>query len=297
VNRQSKKPPHPIDDSRFTIHGFLPIAFLSDWQVSAGDLSESLGPALFGLAALASVWVFHDARRREGFGARAIWAWALLTLPFPPAVLPLYLAARLYARRAGAGEAEGEEGEEKESNRAAGEGEQAEGSDSGGGEDGAAAGGETATAAALGFAPTLLYAALLLLGGGLYFYADYRSFEAHLARAERAKLRQRPDATIGEYRAALRVREDGHTRKLLGLELLQSGRHEEALAELLAAARAGEPDDALAPHLAAALYALGRRGEAADADRRFLAGPSCARPAPEPLCETARARTASVGER
>ena len=318
VNRQSKKPALKVGGSWLTVRGFLPVVFSGDWQVYASDLTESLGPALFGLAALASVWVFHDARRREGFGARSVWAWALLALAFPPAVLPLYFAARLYTRRTGAetspGEAGGEEEGEEESDGEAGDGSAAVGardaldagarpegegaaeSDSGGGESGAAGEGkpEGETAARPGFAPTLLYAALLVLAGGLYFYADYRSFDAHLTRAEWAKLRHRPDAAVGEYRAALRLREDGHTRKLLGLELLQAGRHEEALAELLAAERAGEPDDALAPHLAAALYALGRRNEAADAYRRFLAGPSCTRPAPDALCETARARVAAA---
>ena len=306
-----------------TLHSAL-CTFFADWQVTAGDWSESLGPALFALAALASAWVFHDARRREGFGPRAVWAWALLTLLFPPAVLPLYLAARLYTRRAGAGEPGDEEGR-AESEPGAGEGVAAEGADApsadavrqddegaggadggqadgsepGGGETGAGEEAEpaTATAAGRGFAPTLLYTAALALAGGLYFYADYRSFEAHLARAERAKLRRRPDVTVGEYRAALRVREDGHTRKLLALELLQQGRHEEALAELLAAARAGEPQEGLDLHIASALSALGRRAEASAAYRRFLSGPSCAKTLGDEACEAARARLAPAGPR
>src|SRR3712207_8457725 len=31
------------------------------------------------------------------------------------------------------------------------------------------------------------YAALVLLAGAVYFYVDYRSFDGHLARAERAR--------------------------------------------------------------------------------------------------------------
>lgn len=294
-----------------TLHSAFCIS-AGDWQVSAGDLSESLGPGLFILAALASVWVFHDARRREGFGARPAWAWALLALLFPPAVLPLYLAARLYTRRAAAAgpAAEAAGGEDKEDVGEAGEGGVGEagedegggdgggeaGSDSGGGEGVAPPAGEAGARgpATPGFGPTLLYAAVLVLAGGLYFYADYRSFEARLARAEWAKVRHRPEAAVAEYRAALRVREDGRARKLLGLELLQLGRHEEALAELLAAARAGEPQESLDLHLASAYQALGRRDEAAAAYRRFLSGPACAKTLGEVPCEAARARAAAA---
>jgi tetratricopeptide (TPR) repeat protein len=140
------------------------------------------------------------------------------------------------------------------------------------------------------FAPPLLYAAALALAGAAYFFADYRSFDARLARAERAKLYQRPEEAIREYRAALGRREDAHTRKLLGLVLLQTNRAEEALAELLVAARAGGSDETLPFHTAEALEALGRHPEAAENYRRFLAGPLCARARPEARCAAADAR-------
>jgi tetratricopeptide (TPR) repeat protein len=290
-----------------TLHSALRTS-LGEWQNSAGDLSEAVGPALFGLAALVSAWVFHDARRRAGFGARAVWAWALLTLLFPPAVLPLYLAARLFTRRAGAEtspsieSAEGLEaiagGELKAANSPANEGGADAERENEGAADSGSDEGETferdesaqASRATAKLGPTLLYASVLVLAGGLYFYADYRSFDAHLARAVRAKLRQRPEAAIGEYRAALRVREDGHTRKLLGLELLQAGRAEEALAELRAAGRGGDTDDALALYVAAALDVLGRRTEAADAYRQFLQTRRCAQPVADSHCDAAGAR-------
>jgi tetratricopeptide (TPR) repeat protein len=139
-------------------------------------------------------------------------------------------------------------------------------------------------------APSLLYAAALLLVGVVYFYADYRSFDAHLARAERAKLYQRPEAALDEYRAALGVREDAHTRKLLGVELLRAGRAAEALEELRAAGRLGAGDETISFHAGSALDALARRDEAAEAYREFLRGPSCSKPEPEALCGVALSR-------
>lgn len=315
----------------------------ADWQISAGDLSELARPALFALAALSSAWVFHDARGRAGFGKSSAWAWALLTLLFPPAVLPLYLGARLFTLRAAAEQSsstesaaavEAEKGETKSS---AGEGDAplkvgreneagedcdtktrghqrgSEGpfgvsvsagpppppdrsSSSGGGEAVEPAGSTRAgaTHALARLAPSLFYAAALLLIGAVYFYADYRSFDAHLARAERAKLYRRGESASEEYRAALGVREDAHTRKLLGLELLRAGRAEEALAELRAAGRGGEPDESITFHVATALDALGRRPEAADAYRQFLRVRACAQPGADARCDAAGARLAAL---
>jgi tetratricopeptide (TPR) repeat protein len=243
---------------------------MSGWQVSAGDLAEWARPVLFAAAALASVWVFRDARGRAEFGWPSVSAWTLLALLFPPAALPLYLAARLYTRRDDAKEGEGETVEDVEGVEA--------GSDS------------ERPRPRRRLAPTLLYTAALIIAGAAYFYADYRSFDARLARAERAKLYQRPDEAIREYRAALRVRDDAHTRKLLGLMLLQTGRADEALAELLTAARAGDGEEALHFHTAEALSALDRHAEAAARYQHFLDGPACAPPSREEKCEAARAR-------
>ncbi|HEX7173882.1 MAG TPA: hypothetical protein VF240_01175 [Pyrinomonadaceae bacterium] len=77
-------------------------------------------------------------------------------------------------------------------------------------------------------------------------------------------------------------------RKLLGLELSKAGRWEEALAELLAAERGGEPDDLIHFHIAAALAATGRTTEAASEYQRFLQAPACARALPDPRCDAAR---------
>jgi hypothetical protein len=134
------------------------------------------------------------------------------------------------------------------------------------------------------------------MGGAIYFYRDYRSFDAHLARAARAKLYGRQDNVISEYRAALRVRDDAHTRKLLGVELLEAGRAGEALAEFQAAVAGGEPDERLAFRLASALDALQRRAEAAEAYRRFSRSPLCAQSPPDTLCGQASARLQALSE-
>lgn len=288
-------------------------SFIIPFQISAGDLSEWARPAVFALAALVSAWVFHDARRREGFGPAAVWAWALLTLLFPPAVLPLYLAARLYTRRAAAEHSHPTEDDTKTEDAREGAGNAAGAADAraagGEGAGGAPAGvgdagadevgadeeGAVGTRAGPGLWPSLAYAVGLCVLGVVYFYADYRGFDARLARAERAKLYGHVETAIAEYRGALRVREDGRTRQLLGLELLRAGRAEEALAELRAAAAGPDPDGALHFDTGNALEALARREEAAAEYRRFLAGPLCAQPAPEPRCEAARARLRGAG--
>jgi hypothetical protein len=296
VNRPSKKTSSSIHGSRFTAHGFLRFTahgffLLPPLQISAGDLSEWARPALFALAALASVWVFHDARRREDFGAAAVWAWALLTLVFPPVALPLYLAARLYTRRAAAAQDSPTGGVAAVEGTSGAAGKEDEEETLEGVEESTSAGRPRARRR---FAPTLLYTAALVFAGAAYFYADYQSFDARLARAERAKLYQRPEEAMGEYRAALRVREDARTHKLLGLELLQAGRAAEALDEFGAAERGREPDETLDFHAAAALEALARRPEAAARYRKFLEGRLCAKPRPTTLCETAAARLSNL---
>ncbi|MCA1635230.1 MAG: hypothetical protein LC802_16440 [Acidobacteria bacterium] len=291
------------------------------WQISAGDLSETLRPALFALSLLASAWVLSDARRRCGFHLWAVWAWALCAFLFPPVVLPLYLVARMFTRRLdtppAASDLEGDAGV-------------ASTEDSEGGETAAGSAdllpalsawrepqgapplslseGETSEAcehALAGkmpalplegsrFAVPLLYAAALLLAGAVYFYQDYQSFDAHLARAARAKLYGRRERAIGEYRAALRTQDDAHTRKLLGLELLEAGRAEDALAELRAAAAGGEPDERLYLHIAALLESLNRPDEAVTSYERFLDSPLCLSSPGDANCMRARERLSAL---
>jgi len=77
----------------------------------------------------------------------------------------------------------------------------------------------------------LLYAAIALLSIGAYFYFDSRSVDAHLARATQAKLVEDSATAIREYRAALALEDDPHTRKLLAIELANAGYTSEAMVE------------------------------------------------------------------
>lgn len=267
-------------------------------QISVGDLSELFRPFLFALAALASALVLHDARRR--FRSYAAAAWALLALALPAVVLPLYLAARLYkrphepeAKTPATTDDEDETDEQPPPVVATGQDVDDEATDDEGKADGTPAlprSGERARGALRRWAPALAYLAAVLMLGGLYFYLDYKSFDAHFARARQARLYNEPERSVRELRAALRVREDAHARKLLGAELAELGRWEEALAEFRAALRGGEPDDRLAYREALALETLDRRAEAADSYQRFLQTQTCARHDPATPCADARAR-------
>jgi hypothetical protein len=293
------------------------------WQISTGDFAELLGPALFAFAALASAWVLFDARRRAGRLQTALWTLATLSLPF--VFLPLYLAARLLTRSDAANTAgpAGTEGATAGADATGGT-DSAEsagitpdlapgpddddnavrrrsraGDGTGGGlsagpaEDGEEAGGvhRTPRARWREFALPLGYAAALLALGFIYFALERRSFDAHFARAKRAKLRGETAHTIDEYRAALRRRDDAHTRKLLGLELLREGRGDEALEEFRAArGGADEADDTLPFHEGRALDALARRAEAVEAYADFAGGPLCSRSPDDDRCEAARER-------
>ncbi|HEV2708477.1 MAG TPA: hypothetical protein VGV59_21360 [Pyrinomonadaceae bacterium] len=248
---------------------------LTGWQISLGSLAELVAPLSFALAVLLSAWVLYDARRRA-LKFPAVLAWTLTTLLFTPVVFPLYLVSLLYGRTRPATDTPSSETPPDATVDA----------------EASVAGSERRRGFALSrFALPLLYVSALLSPGALYFYFDYRSADAHLARAEQAKLRNRRTQAIHEYRAALSLEDDAHTRKLLGLELAHEGRAQEALVEFLAAERAGEPDDLLTFRIASALDALGRANEAVAAYQRFLSTSACASSvAPDDNCETARLR-------
>lgn len=266
-------------------------------QISLGDLSELLRPALFALAALASAWVLHDARRR--FHNYTAAAWALLALALPLVVLPVYLAARLYKPRHDKDAPEAQPSSDVETSEAVDVVvDDGETNDEGTADKTPllARLSERVRAAFKRWAVALAYLAAVLAVGAVYFYLDYRSFDAHYTRARQAKLYNQPERTVRELRGALAAREDAYTRKFLGMELAELGRWEEALAEFRAAARGGEPDDRLAYREAFALETLNRPAEAADAYQRFLQTQSCAHAAePAPLCDDARARLSRLG--
>lgn len=256
------------------------------WQISAGDVSETLRPAFFALSVLASAWVLSDARRHDGFHPWAVWAWTLSAFLFPPVVLPLYLVARMFTRRAVSNVTTSEsvqsDSPEDESRPADEKSADEQITPPGG------------TPRGWRFARPVLYALALLVAGAVYFYQDYQSFDAHLARAARAKLYGRRERVIGEYRAALRTEDDAHTHKLLGLELLEAGRAEEALAELRAAVWGGEPDERLHFHVAALLESLNRPDEAATSYKRFLDSLFCLTSTGDSNCLRARERLGAL---
>jgi hypothetical protein len=266
------------------------------WQLSAGDISELVRPLFFALAALASAWVLSDSLRR-GLTRPAVAAWTLATLLLPFVLFPLYLAARLYTRRPAPAESSDEQTREESAMAesasrtdadVAGPSVEAEAVEASGG--GIVRPKPERRRTRRGLIPPLAYAAALATCGAAYFWHDRRTFDAHFARAKRANLYGRRDETIREYRAALRLRDDAHTRKLLGLELLEAARHEEALAEFLAAEAAGDADEALPFHKARSLDALSRRAEAVEAYRAFAGGFLCADAPEDRRCAAARAR-------
>lgn len=87
----------------------------------------------------------------------------------------------------------------------------------------------------------LAYAAILLAASGLYFVQQNQSVDAHLARATQAKLVNDHASAIREYRHALTIENNPHTRKLLAVELAENGNSNEAIAEFRLAQEGGEP--------------------------------------------------------
>jgi hypothetical protein len=264
-------------------------------------------PLFFACAVLASAWVLHDARQRR-FPLYAIAAWTLATLIHAPIVLPLYLIARTFKPSPTTSDAAPKTTAPEEANTTD-VGVTAEAApEETGGSGVVAARGEipddesetldsrqpTTIRAPLRlkrFAPSFIYAFALLFAGAIYFYRDYHSFDAHLARATKARLLKQRAAAIGEYRAALRISDDAHTRNLLAVQLAEDGQAEAALAEFRAAERGGEPDELLSYRIAFALDTLGRAAEAAGEYQKFLQGGSCAqRPSPDARCAQAASR-------
>lgn len=242
------------------------------WQISAGEFFEWLRPLAFVLAALLSTWVLASARRYR-FAPHAVAAWTLGTFLLPLIFFPPYLIAHARAQR--------------QRNRPVNEPE--------------IAGTDNAQNAELStpeldkplpwrFRLPLLYAIVVLSLGTLFFYRDYRSVDAHLARANQARIMSQRDRTIRELRAALRLEDNPHTHNLLAVELLAAGQLEEALVELQAAERGGEPDAVLPFRIASTLDALNRPAEALPAYQRFLQSYMCQEPLPDRSCETAQAR-------
>jgi hypothetical protein len=134
------------------------------------------------------------------------------------------------------------------------------------------------------------YGIVIAAGISLYLMNEGKGADAELARAAYAKLRGNRPETIAAYRAALREKDDPHTRKLLGVELYESGSWTEALGELRKAEQEGEPDDLLIMRIGRLLDVLNQPNQARLEYRRFLESGSCLQPLPDSQCESARRR-------
>lgn len=77
----------------------------------------------------------------------------------------------------------------------------------------------------------VVYGAIVIGVIAFYFYVDRQSVDAHLARAAEAKLIDDHARAIREYRRALELEENPHTRKLLAMELVLAGQLMEAKVE------------------------------------------------------------------
>ncbi len=247
------------------------------WQISAGQLFDVLLPAAGALAIICSTCVLADARRRA-LRPVATTAWTLGTLALPFTVLPLYLLARLW-RRARPKDNEPEIIAPPVDVEAAPQRTP-----------------QAQTRFLLRHALPLIYAVSLTALGALFFQHYYFGLDGHLARASNAKLHEQHARAVSEYRAALRLNDDPHTHKQLGLELVASGQWAAALGELRTAEQGGEPDAALPFHIANALAALARHAEAVLEYQRFLGGDLCTQSVPDERCQSARARIAQQTE-
>jgi tetratricopeptide (TPR) repeat protein len=234
-------------------------------QISAGELFDLLRPAALVVSALLSTWVLASARRRR-FRLPVAVAWALGTFFLTLVVLPLYLILRGSAkRRAKSIRSKNQKTPEQPAE-------------------------SRVAVVRFRFAAPVVYAAVLLSLIGLYMYRDHNSIDAHLARAEQAKVVGQREKAIREYRAALALEDNAHTHKLLGIELADAGNGSEALSEFRAAERGGEPDDSLSFRIGQALDAGGQPSEAVLEYKNFLNSHACTQTLPDERCETARRR-------
>ena len=222
-------------------------------NISAGEFFELIRPAALVVSALASIWILKSARRHR-FRDHLAVAWALATLFFPLITLPMYVIVRFIRR-----------------------GHRIPLPDH---------------SAALRWqvAMPLTYAALVLSLIAVYLYRDQHSVDAYLASAAQAKVSGERMGTIDAYRAALKLEDNAHTRKLLAIELANEGDWTEALFQFREAEQDGETDDFLSFNIATMLNALNLPNQAAVEYQRFLTGKACTQQLPDDRCALAKAR-------
>ena len=236
------------------------------FDISAGEFFELIRPGVLVLSALASIWVLASARRHR-FVIYVAIGWALGTLFFPLIIFPLYLIARFILRQNELPDA----------------------------------GAEASMTFSSSHAPRwrvvipLTYAAVVLSSTGFYLYWDHQSVDGHLTRATHAKSSGKRGETIDEYRTALKLEDNPHTRKLLARELSDSGDWTGALLELRRAEQGGESDDFIAFHIATLLDLLNLPNQATVEYQRFLETRACTQPLPDDHCAVARVRVQNAG--
>jgi hypothetical protein len=234
-------------------------------DISAGEFFELIRPTVLVLSAVISVWVLASARRYR-FPLYVAIAAALGTLFFPLITLPLFLIARFFHRRSGAPYYDRETGETL----------------------------VPSTPTRRRVTLPLIYAVIVLSMIGFYLYSDHQSVDGHLARAVQSKLLGKRGRAINEYRAALKLDDDPHTRKLLAIELADTGDRTGALFELRTAEQRGEADDLIAFHAANLLDSLNLPNQATLEYQRFLESRACTQPLPDERCAGATLRVQAV---
>jgi len=222
-------------------------------DISAGEFFELIRPAALVVSALASIWVLTSARRHR-FRDHIAIAWALATIFFPLVTLPMYLFARFRRR-------------DRRIQLA-----------------------DHPATLRWPVAMPLTYAVLVLSLIAVYLYRDQNSIDAHLASAAQAKVSGRRTGTIDGYRAALKLEDNAHTRKLLAIELANAGDWTEALFQFREAEQDGESDDFLSFNIARMLDVLNLPNQAAVEYQRFLTSKACTQPLPDDRCASANAR-------
>ena len=222
-------------------------------DISAGEFFELIRPAALVVSALASIWVLTSARHHR-FRDHIAIAWALAALFFPLITLPIFLIARF--RRRG-------RGIQLPDHQAT---------------------------FRWPVAIPLIYAALILSLIAVYLYRDRHSVDAHLASAAQAKVSGERRGTIDGYRAALKLEDNAHTRKLLAIELANAGDWTEALFQFRQAEQDGESDDFLSFNIARMLDVLNLPNQASVEYQRFLISKACTQQLPDDRCALANTR-------
>jgi len=231
------------------------------FDISAGEFFELIRPTVLVLSAVVSIWVLASARRHRFLSFVAI-TWALGTLFFPLITFPLYLIVRFIRQQSG----RPHDGTAEQKTIS------------------------SSPAPRWRIAIPLAYAAIVFPLIGLYLYRDYQSVDGHLARAAQSKLVGKRGGAISEFRAALEIDDNPHTRKLLAMELAETGDRTGALFELRTAEQRGETDHLMAFHVATLLDSLNLPNQATLEYQRFLESSACTQPLPDERCGGATLR-------